>query len=256
MPGSRVRASPGPQGERYLPCRGLAYGRDGRIYLTGLDAISNDDELQAEPLFNDGYAAPEIYKGRKIDKRADIFSLGALLYTCLTGERLEAESWRGEAGSIRFYPPHVVAPAIEQAVRRALVFDPAGRWPNVDAFKAELVRINSSVTIRASLLTDVGMVRELNEDAVIAAEYRRDSQVEPAQNLLYVIADGMGGAEAGEIASAIAVGAIRTMSSIALPLASRLTRDRFSRTRWKTRIRGFSPIRRITPKRGGWGPRP
>ena len=38
-------------------------GADGRIKLTGLDYISNDNELQAEPLFNDGYTAPEIYKG-------------------------------------------------------------------------------------------------------------------------------------------------------------------------------------------------
>lgn len=187
----------------------IGYGADGRIHLSGLDRISNDDELQSEPLYNDGYTAPEIYKGRKVDKRADLFSIGAVLYTCLTGERLEAESWREEAGPIRFYPPHVVTPALEQAVRRALAFDPAGRWANVDAFKAELVRLSGIVTIRASVLTDVGMVRELNEDAIMAAEYRRDSQIEPAQNLLYVIADGMGGAEAGEIASAIAVGVIR-----------------------------------------------
>jgi protein phosphatase len=187
----------------------IGYTADGRIHLTGLDRISNDDELQTDPLYNDGYTAPEIYKGRKADKRADLFSIGAMLYTCLTGERLEAESWREEAGAIRFYPPHVVTPTLEQAVRRALVFDPAGRWPNVDAFKAELVRLSAMVTIRASVLTDVGMVRELNEDAIVAAEYRRDSQVEPAQNLLYVIADGMGGAAAGELASAIAVGAIR-----------------------------------------------
>ncbi|HEX4209058.1 MAG TPA: protein phosphatase 2C domain-containing protein, partial [Candidatus Binataceae bacterium] len=187
----------------------IGFSSDGRIHLTGLDRISNDDELQTEPLYNDGYTAPEIYKGRKADKRADLFSIGAVLYTCLTGERLEAESWREEAGAIRFYPAHVVTPAVEQAVRRALVFDPAGRWPSVDAFKAELVRLSGMVTIHASVLTDVGMVRELNEDAVMAAEYRRDSQVEPAQNLLYVIADGMGGAAAGEIASAIAVGAIR-----------------------------------------------
>ena len=187
----------------------VGYSSEGRIRLIGLDRISNDDELQTEPLYNDGYTAPEIYKGRKAGKQADLFSIGALLYTCLTGERLEAESWREEAGAIRFYPPHVVTPALEQAVRRALAFDPSGRWPSVDAFKTELVRLSSIVTIQASVLTDVGMVRELNEDAVMAAEYRRDSQVEPAQNLLYVIADGMGGAAAGEIASAIAVGAIR-----------------------------------------------
>jgi serine/threonine protein phosphatase PrpC len=187
----------------------IGYSTDSRIHLIGLDRISNDDELQTDPLYNDGYTAPEIYKGRKADKRADLFSIGAMLYTCLTGERLEAESWREEAGAIRFYPPYVVTPALEQVVRRALVFDPAGRWPNVDALKAELVRLTGTVTIHASVLTDVGMVRELNEDAVIAAEYRRDSQVEPAQNLLYVIADGMGGAAAGELASAIAVGVIR-----------------------------------------------
>ena len=187
----------------------VAVGADGRIKLTGLDCISNDTELQAEPLINDGYSAPEIYKARKVDKRADVFSVGALLYTCLTGERLESESWREEGGPIRFYPPHVVTPALEQAVRRALLFDPAARWPNLDALKAELVRLGGIIRLRAAILTDVGMVRELNEDSILAVEFQRDSLIEPGQNFLYVVADGMGGAEAGEMASAIAVASIR-----------------------------------------------
>ncbi len=187
----------------------VALSADGRIKLTGLDYISNDNELQAEPIFNDGYTAPEIYRAKKVDKRADVFSIGALLYTCLTGERLDSETWRGEAGPVLFYPPHVVTPALEQAVRHALLFDPGARWPSVDALKAKLVELSSLVQIRAAALSDVGMVRELNEDAVMTLEYWRDSQVEPAQNFLYVVADGMGGAEAGEVASAIAVAAIR-----------------------------------------------
>lgn len=187
----------------------VVWSADGRIKLTGLDCISNDTELQGEPLFNDGYTAPEIYKARKVDKRADVFSVGALLYTGLTGERLESETWREEAGPIRFYPPHLVSPALEQAVRRALLFDPAARWPNVDALKAELVRLSAIIRVRAAVLTDVGMVRELNEDSIMAVEFQRDSLIEPAQNFLYVVADGMGGAEAGEMASAIAVATIR-----------------------------------------------
>ena len=187
----------------------VATGADGRIKLTGLDCISNDTELQSEPLINDGYSAPEIYKARRVDKRADVFSVGALLYTCLTGERLESESWREEGGPIRFYPPHVVSPALEQTVRRALLFDPGARWPSVDALKAELVRLGGIIRLRAAVLTDVGMVRELNEDSIMAVEFQRDSLIEPAENFLYVVADGMGGAEAGEMASAIAVGAIR-----------------------------------------------
>ncbi|HVA84338.1 MAG TPA: Stp1/IreP family PP2C-type Ser/Thr phosphatase [Candidatus Binataceae bacterium] len=187
----------------------IAYGAGARVKLLGLDYVSNDTELQGEPIFNDGYTAPEVYRGKRVDKRADVFSIGALLYSCLTGERLESESWREEAGPVRFYPPHVVSPELEQVVRRALLFDPQGRWPTVDALKAELVRLSAAVRIRAAVMTDVGMVREHNEDATMAVEFVRQTLVEPAESYLYVVADGMGGAEAGEVASAIAVGAIR-----------------------------------------------
>ncbi len=187
----------------------VAIGADGRARLTGLDYVSNDLELQASPIYNDGYTAPEIYRARKVDKRADVFSIGALLYTCLTGERLECESWREEAGPVVFYPRHVVVPELEKVVRKALAFDPEARWATVDQFKTELSRLNSRIELRAAVLTDVGMVRELNEDSVLALEYRRASTVEPAQSFLYVVADGMGGAAAGETASAIAVEAVR-----------------------------------------------
>jgi serine/threonine protein phosphatase PrpC len=187
----------------------IALGKGGRIKLTGLDYVSNDNELQGEPIFNDGYTAPEIYRGKRVDKRADIFSAGALLYTWLTGERLESESWREEAGVVRFYPPHVVTPDLEQAVRRALLFAAKDRWETIDDFKTELMRLLGAIQVSAAVLSDVGMVREHNEDAVMAVEYRRDSLVEPAENHLYVVCDGMGGAEAGEVAAAIAVATIR-----------------------------------------------
>jgi len=187
----------------------IAFGAGGRVKLLGLDYVTNDNELLGEPILNDGYTAPEVYRGKRVDKQADVFSIGALLYSCLTGERLESETWREEAGAVRFYPPHVVSPELEQVVRRALLFDPKGRWPTVDALKAELVRLSATIRIRAAVMTDVGMVREHNEDAVMAAEFVRQSLIEPAESYLYVVADGMGGAEAGEVASAIAVGAIR-----------------------------------------------
>jgi len=199
----------------------IVRGADGRIVLTGLDYVSNDDEIQSDPIYNEGYTAPEIYRAKKVDKRADIFAIGALLYTFLTGERIEAESWREEGSPVRFYPPHVITPALEQIVRRALAFDPSGRWNTVDTLKAELLKLAGAIRIRAAAATDVGMVRELNEDAVMTLEYWRDSQIEPAQGFLYVIADGMGGAEAGEIASAIAVATIRQEVQTALESAAK-----------------------------------
>jgi serine/threonine protein phosphatase PrpC len=199
----------------------VSVAKDGRLKLTGLDYVSNDNELQTEPIFNDGYTAPEIYRGKKVDKRADIFSAGAILYTWLTGARIPSESWREEAGPVQFYPPHVVAPRLEKAIRRAIAFSPADRWPTIDEFKAELIALGGSIRLRAAAMTDVGRVREHNEDSVLAVEYVRESLVEPAQSHLYVVADGMGGAEAGEVASAIAVETIRSYIESRLETASR-----------------------------------
>ncbi len=188
----------------------VAVARDGRLKLTGLDYVSNDNELQSEPIFNDGYSAPEIYRGKRVDKRADVFSAGALLYTWLTGSRIPSESWREEAGPVQFYPPHVVTPRLENAIRRAIAFNPADRWQTIDEFKAELIALGGTIRLRAAAMTDVGRVREHNEDSVLAVDYTRESLVEPGRSHLYVVADGMGGAEAGEVASAIAVQTIRS----------------------------------------------
>ena len=203
----------------------VAVAKDGRIKLTGLDYVSNDNELQSEPIFNDGYTAPEIYRGKRVDKRADIFSTGAILYAWLTGARIPSESWREEAGPVQFYPPHVVTPRLEKAIRRAIAFNPADRWPTIDALKAELIALGASIRLRAAAMTDVGRVREHNEDSVLAVEYTRESMVEPAQSYLYVVADGMGGAEAGEVASAIAVQTIRSYIEARLDTARGEVKD-------------------------------
>ena len=54
---------------------------DGRVKLIGLDYVSNDNELQSEPIFNDGYTAPEIYRGKRgRQARRHVFGRRAALH--------------------------------------------------------------------------------------------------------------------------------------------------------------------------------
>ena len=54
----------------------------------GLASFIKPDELLTHPCGSPGYIAPEVYHGRGYNKKADIFSAGAILYLMLTGQRV------------------------------------------------------------------------------------------------------------------------------------------------------------------------
>jgi len=76
-----------------------------------------------------------------------------------------------------------------------------------EALKATLeeIRRPASVYLLSSAQTDVGSVRDLNEDSFLAQELTLARRGVSQPIGLYVVADGMGGHSAGEVASGIVV---------------------------------------------------
>jgi len=93
------------------------------------------------------YAAPEQARGDRVDKRADIFSMGVLLYEMLTG------TWpfRGKttidvrhavmhdaARQIAEVRPGAIPPRLQQIVDRAMAKEPRDRYQKTEDFRDDL----------------------------------------------------------------------------------------------------------------------
>jgi serine/threonine protein kinase/Tol biopolymer transport system component len=91
------------------------------------------------------YSAPEQARGKPVDRRADVWAFGAVLYEMLTGRR----AFRGEDGSDTLasvlkqdpdwsaLPPRV-PPSIRRLLRRSLVKDPRARLSAMGDARLEL----------------------------------------------------------------------------------------------------------------------
>lgn len=92
------------------------------------------------------YMAPEQVKGKRADKRTDIYNLGALLYEMLTGQVpfQDENEWAalnarvtGDPKAPRKINQDLSAQA-EEIVLRALQREPSDRYPSAAAMKSEL----------------------------------------------------------------------------------------------------------------------
>jgi streptogramin lyase len=111
----------------------------GRAYLAdfGLSRLSSDaakpPEVEAS-LGTIDYVAPEQIRGDAVDGRADVYSLGCVLYECLTGGAPFAN--RSDVALLYAHleeePP--TAPGLEQVLAKALAKDPQGRYATCGEF--------------------------------------------------------------------------------------------------------------------------
>jgi serine/threonine protein phosphatase PrpC len=150
-----------------------------------------------------GYTAPELFESDAVyDPRMDIYSIGAIMQFLLTGERIEP----GEESL--FYPMATVVPGFERLLVRTLSEDPLSRHQTARQLHSALSDLSLPLVLQSGHFTDVGLVRELNEDSVLALNLIQYYESVQTQIGLYIVSDGMGGEAAGEVASRVTVRSI------------------------------------------------
>lgn len=92
------------------------------------------------------YMAPEQARGQKVDHRADVYGLGTILYTVLTGRApFDEESPHATILAVlNDEPPRprslmpTIPPHLELVIERAMAKNPSDRYPDMAAFEAAL----------------------------------------------------------------------------------------------------------------------
>ena len=101
------------------------------------------------------YIAPEVLRGGMPDERADIYSLGAVLYEMATGRPPHAsENFAQLVESILYkppVPPELIVPSLSASlvgiIKRALANVPANRYQSAAELRADLVALQSGTVL-------------------------------------------------------------------------------------------------------------
>jgi serine/threonine protein phosphatase PrpC len=176
---------------------------EGRVHLLGFDRVRQAGaSLEEAPIYSSrGYTAPELFNTEAVHTAlSDVYSIGALLQFLLTGESLGDGVW--------VYPVATVFPNFERVVARAIAENPEERIQSIAELRDAIKSLNLPVVLQAGHFTDVGLVRELNEDSVLAFNLTQYYESVQTQIGLYIVSDGMGGEAAGEVASRVTVRAV------------------------------------------------
>jgi len=133
----------------------LDFGLAKRVVMEGGDHAETQSELTEAGAVQGtvAYMSPEQVRGRKVDSRSDVFSLGVVLYECLTGRNpFQAGSSLETASQILHHTPPSpglgrddVPPLLEHIVTKMLAKAPEDRYQATHDLRTDLARVRDMV---------------------------------------------------------------------------------------------------------------
>ncbi|MBU6314883.1 MAG: serine/threonine protein kinase [Acidobacteria bacterium] len=175
---------------------------DGRVLLTdfgiakGLTGSADEDLTSPNVMMGTAkYLSPEQVRGKKLDGRADLYSLGLVLYECLAGRvpflgETDTDTalarLNREATDLRSLRP-TLPDGLAQLIHRLLARKPDDRYVSGDAVRSELQRIAALPKVDHDRSRDVSRSnpRDLTPGRPISPPVRADrtptSAVRPRQ---------------------------------------------------------------------------
>lgn len=177
---------------------GLAFLHEQAIGWLAVDAdhIVVQDRTAMWCDLGDTHRLPDAPADRARARSADVSGLVNVLYHLATG--------LGE-----FVPDTSLPPTVASLFQRMLAVDhenlTAEQLVSELQGAMDIIRRPSTLRTRMGHCTDVGLVRDLNEDSLLALELVRVRRSVNQSISVLAVADGMGGHAAGDIASGLAV---------------------------------------------------
>lgn len=202
-----------------LPPEEITVEPTGRLRLSRVFHWTPFPTLRKPPLPYTPYAAATVFATpNTLDLASDAYALGAMLYALLLGRDLSETDFIAP-GVLTPPSEHLpqLHPVLHRLLLRTLVPRPVSEWaavtvvdpfPQLLADLREAVDTLDMVRFEVGGWSNVGMIREGNEDAFLIWHGTASHQNRSEDRVLAIVTDGMGGCAAGEVASAAAIATV------------------------------------------------
>lgn len=199
-------------------------GDDGQAVLFDLSDMLPLPVPPGAPIQATLYTAPElVFDPVHADARSDLYGFGAMLYALCLGRELTEMDFERQGVPKPFvllFPD--AHPGLARIIMKTCTREPHLRFPTEEAARSDptgfqelihslraLGRCENYGRLDVAAWTTTGMVRTNNEDAYALLHASGSQQDDMADRLVVLLADGMGGYEAGEVASAMTLEIVR-----------------------------------------------